>query len=404
MKTDFVPPRDDFPLICSREPLAYLDNAATTQKPQVVLDALLNYYKNFNSNVHRSAHALSDEATRTFEDARQFVANFIGAQKREEIVWTRGTTESINLLAHSYGSMVLSPETHVVITQMEHHSNIVPWQMACNKTGARLRAVKVHPNGILDLDHFRELLKENVKIVALGHISNALGTINPVKEMVEMAHDAGARVVVDGAQAAAHVDVDVSELNCDFYAFSGHKVYGPTGIGVLYGKLELLEAMPPWQGGGEMIETVSIERTTYQRSPYRFEAGTPDISGPIALRSAIEYYSALKQTGLHEYEQDLLRYATSSLKQVEGLRIVGEAPDKCPIVSFLIDDTHPNDVATLLDQQDVAVRSGHHCAMPLMDFFSVPGTIRASFGLYNSMEEVDKLTEAVKTAVRILNH
>lgn len=403
MKTEFVPPRHDFPLIANRESLAYLDNAATTQKPQVVLDALLDYYTKFNSNVHRSAHALSDEATQRFEDARQSIAEFIGANTPEEIVWTRGTTESINLVAHSYGSMVLTPKSSVVVTQMEHHSNIVPWQLACRRTGAQLLAVKVNSNGTLDQDHYRELLDRNVQIVAIGHISNALGTINPVKKMVEMAHDAGARVVVDGAQAAAHVPVDVSELDCDFYAFSGHKVYGPTGIGVLYGKLEVLEAMPPWQGGGEMIETVSIERTTYQKSPYRFEAGTPDISGPIALWAAIEYYAARCQDGLHEYEQELLRYATSSLKQIEGLRIVGEAPGKCPIVSFLVDNTHPNDVATLLDQQDVAVRSGHHCAMPLMDVFDIPGTIRASFGLYNSMEEVDKLTQAVQTAVRILN-
>lgn len=403
MKTNFVPPRHDFPLIGNREPLAYLDNAATTQKPQVVLDALADYYGKFNSNVHRSAHTLADEATQRFEGARQSVAEFIGAQCREEIVWTRGTTESINLVAQSFGSMVLTPKSHIVVTELEHHSNIVPWQMACSRTGAQLHAVKVDSNGTLDLDHYRELLNHDVQIVAFGHISNALGTINPVKEMIEMAHDAGARVVVDGAQAAAHADIDVSELDCDFYAFSGHKVYGPTGIGVLYGKLDLLESMPPWQGGGEMIETVSIERTTYQSSPYRFEAGTPDISGPIGLETALEYYSKRKQEGLHKYEQDLLRYATSSLKQIEGLKIIGEAPCKCPIVSFLIDDTHPNDVATLLDQQDVAVRSGHHCAMPLMDVLGIPGTIRASFGLYNSTEEVDKLTEAVQTAVRILD-
>lgn len=403
MKTNFVPPRHDFPLIGNREPLAYLDNAATTQKPQVVLDALADYYGKFNSNVHRSAHTLADEATQRFEGARQSVADFIGAQCREEIVWTRGTTESINLVAQSFGSMVLTPKSHILVTELEHHSNIVPWQMACSRTGAQLHAVKVGSNGSLDLDHYRELLNHDVQIVAFGHISNALGTINPVKEMIEMAHDAGARVVVDGAQAAAHADIDVSELDCDFYAFSGHKVYGPTGIGVLYGKLDLLESMPPWQGGGEMIETVSIERTTYQSSPYRFEAGTPDISGPIGLETALEYYSKRKQEGLHKYEQDLLRYATSSLKQIEGLKIIGEAPCKCPIVSFLIDDTHPNDVATLLDQQDVAVRSGHHCAMPLMDVLGIPGTIRASFGLYNSTEEIDKLTEAVQTAVRILN-
>lgn len=404
MKSEFVPPRRDFPLIVQREPIAYLDNAATTQKPQIVLDSLLDYYGNFNSNVHRSAHTLGEEATAKFEDARKSVASFIGARRREEIIWTRGTTEAINLVANSYGPMVLEPNSYVVISEMEHHSNVVPWQMACEKTGAKILAIKVRPDGTLDLDHFRELLRQNVRVVAVGHISNALGTVNPVQEMIGMAHDAGAKILIDGAQAAPHVDVNVTELNCDFYAFSGHKIYGPTGIGVLFGKTELLEAMPPWQGGGEMIEHVTIDRSSYQEPPYKFEAGTPDVSGPIALKAALEYYSICSEAGLHEYEQELLLYATSSLRQVEGLRIVGEAPNKCPIVSFLIDGTHPNDVATLLDEQDIAVRSGHHCAMPLMDVLAVPGTIRASFGLYNSKDEIDRLTKAVQTAVQILRH
>ncbi|MCY3885700.1 MAG: cysteine desulfurase [Gammaproteobacteria bacterium] len=402
MKSEFVPPRRDFPLIVNREPIAYLDNAATTQKPQIVLDCLLDYYGSSNSNVHRSAHTLGGEATAKFEDARQSVASFIGARRTEEVIWTRGTTESINLVANTYGTMVLEQNSCVVVSQMEHHSNIVPWQMACEKAGAKILAIRVNLDGTLDLDHYRELLRQDVRIVAVGHISNALGTINPVQEMIGMAHDAGAKILIDGAQAAPHLELDVSDLNCDFYAFSGHKIYGPTGIGVLYGRKDLLEAMPPWQGGGEMIENVTMDRTTYQEPPYKFEAGTPDVSGPIALKAALEYYSHCVQSGLHEYEQDLLRYATSSLRQVEGLRIVGEAPNKCPIVSFLIEGTHPNDVATLLDEQDVAVRSGHHCAMPLMNVLGIPGTIRASFGLYNSKDEIDRLIKAVQTAAQIL--
>lgn len=402
MSTGFVPPRHEFPLLNSRERIAYLDNAATTQKPKVVLDVLADFYTNHNANVHRSAHAISDEATRLFEDARQHVSEFLGASAREEIVWTRGTTEAINLVANAFAPTVLTPKTTVVISVMEHHSNIVPWQLACAKSGARLRAIRVTPSGCLDLDHYKELLKENVRIVAVGHISNALGTINPIHEIVELAHEVGATVLIDGAQAAAHAPIDVTSLDCDFYAFSGHKVYGPTGIGALYGKLNLLESMPPWQGGGEMIERVMVEQSTFQPPPFRFEAGTPDISGPVGLQAALGFLDSCVEAGLAEYENSLLNYASSSLKQLEGLRIVGEAPEKSPIVSFLVEGTHPNDMATMLDQQNVAVRAGHHCAMPLMDHFGIPGTIRASFGLYNSTQEIDRLVEAISVGSRIL--
>ena len=402
MSGSFVPPRQEFPLLSNREQIAYLDNAATTQKPKVVLDTLANFYSNHNANVHRSAHSISDEATQLFEDARQHVCEFLGARTREEVIWTRGTTESINLVAQSLAPTLLAKDSTIVISMMEHHSNIVPWQFACERAGARLRAVRVTPRGSLDLDHYRELLREDVRIVALGHVSNALGTVNPIEEIVEMAHNAGAKVLLDGAQAAAHVPIDVSSIDCDFYAFSGHKAYGPTGIGVLYGKLDLLESMPPWQGGGEMIEHVTVEESTFQPPPFRFEAGTPDISGPVGLQAALSFLSSCVESGLYEYENSLLQYATSSLKQIEGLRVVGEAPQKSPIVSFLVEGTHPNDLATMLDQQHVAVRAGHHCTIPLMEHFGIPGTIRASFGLYNSTSEVDRLVEAIHVGSRIL--
>ncbi len=402
MSGSFVPPRQEFPLLSNREQIAYLDNAATTQKPRVVLDTLANFYSNHNANVHRSAHSISDEATQLFEDARQHVCEFLGARTREEVIWTRGTTESINLVAQSLAPTLLAKDSTIVISMMEHHSNIVPWQFACERAGARLRAVRVTPRGSLDLDHYRELLREDVRIVALGHVSNALGTVNPIEEIVEMAHNAGAKVLLDGAQAAAHVPIDVSSIDCDFYAFSGHKAYGPTGIGVLYGKLDLLESMPPWQGGGEMIEHVTVEESTFQPPPFRFEAGTPDISGPVGLQAALSFLSSCVESGLYEYENSLLQYATSSLKQIEGLRVVGEAPQKSPIVSFLVEGTHPNDLATMLDQQHVAVRAGHHCTIPLMEHFGIPGTIRASFGLYNSTSEVDRLVEAIHVGSRIL--
>ncbi len=394
--------RSDFPLLANHPELVYLDNAATTQKPVAVLAALSHYYGHTNANVHRGAHRLSDEATTAFEAAREAIARHIRARSSKEVIWTRGTTESINLVAASYGPLCVGPGDHVLVTRMEHHSNIVPWQRLCQHTGGVLTAVDVLPSGELDADDLDAKLAEKPRIVAIGHVSNALGTINDLGSIIPRAKEAGAVVVVDGAQAIAHFDVDVQGLGCDFYAFSGHKMYGPTGIGVLYGRQELLDEMPPWQSGGEMIERVRIEDTTYAALPFKFEAGTPDISGAVALAAAVAYLDQLDGAAVVAHEASLLDYATASLNQVEGLRIVGSARAKGPVVSFLLDDAHPHDVGTLLDQQGVAVRTGHHCAMPLMDALGIPGTVRASFGLYNSAQDVDKLCEAVRTARSIL--
>ena len=403
---DPVSTRKDFPLIAGRadvDQIVYLDNAATTQKPESVLAALSHYYSNFNANVHRGVHTLSDEATLAFEDARQTVADFVNAQSVQEIIWTRGTTESINLVAACCGFIDLDENDVILVTEMEHHSNIVPWQMLAERTGASLKAVPVLEDGTLDFEQFRRLLDERVKIAAFSHVSNALGTINPIRDMIEQSHAIGAIVVIDGAQAAAHMALDVQALDCDFYAFSGHKMYGPTGIGVLYGKTSLLNAMPPWQGGGEMIESVTLEKTTYQGLPYKFEAGTPNIAGAIGLQAAVRYIDSLDREGLNSHENDLLAYATSSLNQIDGLKIVGTAPHKGPIVSFLLQNGHPHDVGTLLNSQNVAVRTGHHCAMPLMESLGIPGTVRASFALYNSREDVDRLVSAVVKANQLMS-
>ena len=388
--------RQDFPLLAQRD-VVYLDNAATTQKPRAVLDALRRYYETCNANVHRAAHQLSDEATRAFEAARGTVARHIGARSTREIVWTGGTTEAINLIAAAYAPLRLGAGDNVLITQLEHHSNIVPWQAACARAGATLRAARVLPSGAVDMDDFNAKLDARTKIVAIGHVSNALGTVNDVDAAIARAKAAGAATVLDGAQAVAHLPVDVQSLGCDFYAFSGHKLYGPTGIGVLYGREELLEAMPPWQTGGEMIEQVRIERTTYADLPFKFEAGTPHIAGAIGLAAAIDYLRAAGLDAVRRHEADLLRYATSSLGQVEGLRVIGTVPWQCkgPVLSFELAGAHPHDVGALLDQQKVLVRTGHHCAMPLMDALGIPGTVRASFALYNSRTDVDALTQAV---------
>lgn len=401
--TTFVPPKHDFPLLVNREPIVYLDNAATTQKPDAVINALVNYYSQNNANVHRGVHQISDEATGMFEDARKTVAKFANASAPDQILFTRGTTESLNLVAYTYAPTVLNDETTVLMTEMEHHSNFVPWQLICECMGAKILAVKVNSDGTLNLDHFRDLLKANrVEIVAITHVSNVLGTINPIREITKLAHENGAKVVIDGAQAAAHIHLDVQELDCDFYAFSSHKMYGPTGFGVLYGRAELLREMGPWQGGGEMIKHVSLEKTTFQEPPHKFEAGTPDISGAIGLAAAIEYLAHQQSRGLSEFEGQLLSYATDTLLELEGLRVIGTAPEKCGALSFLVDGTHPHDLGTLLNEQQVAVRTGHHCAIPLMEALGIPGTVRASFGLYNSKKDVDRLFEALKTAVRIL--
>ena len=392
----------DFPLLGKRADVVYLDNAATTQKPRRVIDALRSYYETANANVHRGAHRLSDAATAAFEAARETVAKRINARSSKEVVWTRGTTEAINLVAAAYAPLVLGEGDDVLVTELEHHSNIVPWQLACSRFGARLRAVRVLPSGELDMADFHAKLTERTKIVAVGHVSNALGTINDLAAIVSSAKAAGATVVVDGAQAMAHFEVDVQALGCDFYAFSGHKMYGPTGMGALWGRQALLDAMPPWQTGGEMIERVRIEATTYAATPLKFEAGTPHIAGVAGLKAAVDYLDDLDPQAVADHEDDLLAYATASLQQIDGVSVVGTAPRKGPVLSFGLRDAHPHDVGTLLDQQGVAVRTGHHCAMPLMDRLRIPGTVRASFALYNRRDDVDRLAAAVRKAREML--
>jgi cysteine desulfurase/selenocysteine lyase len=391
--------RADFPALHQQvngRPLVYLDNAATTQKPQAVLDALLGFYSRDCANVHRGVHALSQRATDAYEGARETVARFLNARPRE-IVFTRGTTEAINLVAYSYGSR-LSPGDEILITELEHHSNIVPWQMLAERTGARLRVAPIDDRGEIILEEFQHLLGPRTRIVAVAHVSNGLGTVNPVEEICRLAHTYGARVLVDGAQAVPHLAVDVRALDCDFYAFSGHKIYGPTGIGVLFGRWELLEAMPPYQGGGDMIRSVTFEKTLYNDPPYRFEAGTPHIAGAIGLAAAIEYVTRLGLEEIRRHEQQLLEAATRALEEIPGVRIVGTAAHKAAVVSFVLDGVHPHDVATVLDHEGVAVRAGHHCAQPLMERFGLPATTRASFALYNTLEEVDALARAVRRA------
>jgi cysteine desulfurase/selenocysteine lyase len=393
--------RADFPALAQQidgEPLVYLDSAATTQKPNAVIDAIAHYYRHDNSNVHRAAHALADRATVQFESARERLRAFINARSTHEVIWTRGTTEAINLVAASYGGSVLRTDDEILITEMEHHSNIVPWQLVAERTGARVIACRITDDGEIDRDDFERKLGPRTKIVALVHVSNALGTINPIAELVARAHAVGAVTVIDGAQAMAHTAVDVQALDCDFYALSAHKMYGPTGIGALYGKERLLEAMPPWQGGGEMIETVTIERTTFNRLPFKFEAGTPHIAGAIAFGAAIDYLRGVDGDALAAHEDHLRELTTSMLLQMEGVRIVGTARRKAPIVSFVVDGAHPQDLGTLLDKQGVAVRTGHHCTMPLMQRLGLPGTVRASFGLYNSAADVERLVAALRKA------
>ncbi len=393
--------RDDFPILNGPEPLTYLDSAATTQKPRVVIDAISNYYETTNANVHRGAHRLSNLATERYEGARERVRNFINAASTEEVIFTRGTTESINLVANVLKGQ-LAPGDEILLSHLEHHSNIVPWQMLAAATGARVVACNVTQAGEIDLEDFSAKLGERTKIVAVGHVSNALGTINPVEQLVDLARQAGALSLLDGAQAIAHLPVDVQELGCDFYAFSGHKAYGPTGIGVLYGRRELLEAAPPWQGGGEMIEHVSIEQSTYNRLPYKYEAGTPNIAGAIGLAAALDYLGAVSQEALEAHEKKVLSSCVAALKQMPELTLVGEPARRTGVVSFLVEGAHPHDIGTLLDKQGVAVRTGHHCAMPLMEHLGVPGTVRASFGMYNTTEDVDTLVASLRKAISFL--
>ena len=391
--------RADFPILhqeVNGKPLVYLDNGATTQKPQVVIDAIADYYRTTNSNVHRGAHTLSDQATQMFEDARTTMQKFLNAAKSEEIIWTRGTTESINLVAQTWVRSNLQAGDEIIISGMEHHSNIVPWQMVCEQTGAILKVIPVLDDGSLDYDAYLKLLNEKTKFVAVIHVSNALGTINPVADIIREAHKIGAKTLIDGAQAIAHWEIDVQALDCDFYVFSGHKLFGPTGLGVLYGKEDLLNAMPPYQGGGEMILHVSFEKTTYNVLPYKFEAGTPNIAGAIGMAAAVDYLNGLDRVALAKHEDALLAHANKLAAQTDGIRLIGTSDKKASVLSFLIEGAHPHDVGTLLDQQGIAVRTGHHCAMPLMDQFEIPGTIRASFTFYNTIDEVDALFKAIE--------
>ena len=397
--------RRDFPILHQQvngHPLVYLDNAATTQKPESVIQAMVDYYRRDNANVHRGAHALSDRATAAFEGARRKVANFLNAPDARQILWTRGTSEAINLVAASWGRSQLQPGDRILVSAMEHHSNIVPWQMVAAERGATVEAIPVDTTGTLDLQALQGMLDARVRMVAVGHVSNALGTINPVAEIARMAHAAGALVFVDGAQAIAHWPVDVQALDCDFYAFSAHKLFGPTGIGVLYGRRTVLEAMPPYQGGGEMIESVSFAGTTYNQLPYKFEAGTPDIAGAVGLGAAIDYVNSLDREGAARHEEALLVYAQKKAQAVSGLTLVGTAHHKTGVMSFNLDGVHPADLGTLLDQQGVAVRTGNHCAQPIMDQYRIPGTVRASFSFYNTFDDVDRLFAALEKARQFL--
>ena len=386
--------RAEFPILQQHvhgKLLAYLDNAATTQKPWQVIEAVDHYYRTYNANIHRGVHTLSEQATAAFENARRRIQNFINAPSWKEIIFTRGTTEAINLIAQAYARPLLRAGDEILISEMEHHSNIVPWQMLVEQTGAVLRAVPINDSGELLLDAYEKLLGPKTRLVALTHVSNALGTINPVKRIIDMAHAQGAVILIDGAQAIAHTAVDVQALDCDFYVFSGHKLYGPTGTGVLYGKEKLLDAMPPWQGGGDMIKAVTLEKTVFNDLPYKFEAGTPHIAGVIGLGAAIDYVTRIGLDNIGAHEADLTNYATDAVGGIKGLRIIGTATHKSGILSFTLAGVHPHDVGTILDHEGIAVRTGHHCAMPVMDHFSVPATTRASFACYNTRAEIDRL-------------
>ncbi len=390
--------RADFPILHQEvrgRPLVYLDSAATTQKPQAVIDALVRYYTHDNANVHRGVHALSERATKAYEGARERVRRFINARETKEIIFVRGCTEAINLVAQTYGRTKVGPGDEILITAMEHHSDIVPWQMLCQQVGATLRMLPVDEHGELRLELLESLLTERTRLLAVTHVSNALGTVNPIKDIVRRAHAHGVPVLVDGAQAMQHFRVDVQELDCDFYTLSGHKMFGPTGIGVLYGKAEVLETLPPWQGGGDMILTVTMEKTVYNRLPYRLEAGTPDISGAVGLAAALDYLDSLGREAIAAHDQELLEYGTQALESVPGLRLLGRARERSGVLSFLMEDVHAHDVGTILDREGVAIRAGHHCAQPLLACFGVAATVRASLALYNTREDIDALVRGL---------
>ncbi len=395
---DVVSIRNDFPILDRKifgKPLVYLDNGASTQRPVQVINAVKDLYEHNYSNVHRGVHTLSQESTNLYDDARVAVRGFINAACVHEVIFTKGTTDAINLVAQSYARPRLKKGDEILITHMEHHSNIVPWQMVCEQTGAELKVVPISDKGELDMDRFAELLSEKTKLVSVVHVSNALGTVNPVKEIVDASHAIGVPVLVDGAQAVSHIPVDVQKLDADFYAFSGHKIYGPTGVGVLYGKEKLLNEMPPYQGGGDMILSVSFEKTEYNALPYKFEAGTPNIAGVVGLGAAINYVQKIGLGTIAAHEHGLLVYATSKLQEIDGLRIIGEADQKAGLISFVLDAVHPHDIGTMLDAEGVALRAGHHCAQPVMDRYKVPATARASFAMYNTFSEIDVLAAAI---------
>ena len=397
--------RAQFPVLDQQvygKPLVYFDNAATTQKPLCVIERERDYYLHENCNIHRGVHYLSQMATEAYENARKTVAQFINARQAQEIVFTRGTTESLNLLATSLGQLLVNEGDKVVVSAMEHHSNMVPWQQMLFRSKGELLVIRMDKNGVLDLNHYEELLKQRPKIVSIAHISNTLGTVNPIKEMIAMAHKYDIPVVVDGAQSMAHQVIDVQDLDCDFYVFSGHKMYAPMGIGGLYGKMEWLEKMPPYQFGGEMVDTVSFEKTTFNKVPFKFEAGTPNVGAALGLETAVKFIQSFDRQEVEAYEDELLRYATEKLSGIEDMRFIGQAPKRNGLISFVIDGIHPYDLGTIIDKMGVAVRTGHHCAEPVMTFFGIPGTVRASFAMYNTKEEIDIFVKAVDKAANML--
>ena len=397
--------RADFPILnqeINGKKLVYFDNAATTQKPTSVIDAIAHYYNFDNANIHRGIHTLAERATRDFEASREAIRAFLGASSIEEIIFTSGTTQGINLVASTFGRKFIKEGDEIIISGLEHHSNIVPWQMLCEEKGIKLKVIPVTDLGELDMEAYQNMLSEKVKLVSVNHVSNSLGTINPVKEIIDLAHSFGAKVLIDGAQACSHLNIDVQELDADFYAFSAHKLYGPTGIGVLYGKKEILNAMPPYMGGGEMIKEVTFEKTTYNELPYKFEAGTPNIADVVALKTALEYISLHGKENIAAHEDMLLHYATEQLMEIDGLKIIGQSKEKVSVVSFVIDGIHPQDIGVLLDNQGVAVRTGHHCTQPLMQRFNIVGTTRASFAVYNTTEEIDRLVAGIHRVKKML--
>ena len=397
--------RSEFPILSrsvNGHQLVYFDNGASSQKPQSVISAITKYYSYENSNIHRGIHTLSQEATNAYEEARVTVQNFINAKNSHEVIFTKGTTDAINLVASSFGKKHLSEGDEIIISTMEHHSNIVPWQIICEENGAILKVVPINDAGEFLMDEYENLLSNKTKLVAVTHVSNTLGTINPVKEIITKAHQHSALVLIDGAQAVPHTKVDVQDLDCDFYAFSGHKMFAPTGVGILYGKENILNDLPPYQGGGDMIKTVTFEKTTYNELPHKFEAGTPNIVGGIGLAAAIKYINSIGIDKIEAYEHELLTYATDQIKQIEGVRIIGQAAKKASVLSFVVDGTHPTDIGTIIDKLGIAIRTGHHCTEPLMNRFDIPGTARASFAFYNTFEEIDIFINALKRAIKML--